>query len=258
MTHSTSTNQWQADTYDHKLDFVSRLGDGILSLLQPQAGERILDLGCGTGDLTAEIAAAGAVAVGIDLSAEMIERGRSKYPHLDLSVQNAYTYRTQEPFDAVFSNAALHWMRDAGTVAETVALALRPGGRFVAEFGGHGNVAALVGATEAALAAHGYDPAGRNPWYFPTVGEYASLLEARGFRVMWAQELDRPTPLKGESGVRDWLDVLADDFFHDVSAPDKASIYQMVEDHLRPAIYVDGQWVADYRRLRICAVKVAE
>jgi len=258
MTHSTSNNQWQADTYDHKLDFVSKMGGDLLSLLQPQPGERVLDIGCGTADLTAKIAAAGAEAVGIDLSSEMIARGRDKYPHLSLSVENAYTYRTTKPFDAVFSNAALHWMKDAQAVAATVATALRTGGRFVAEFGGYRNVAALVEATEAALAAHGYDPSGRNPWYFPTVGQYAAVLEEQGFLVTMAQHFERPTPLHGESGVRDWLDMMADDFFYDVSTEDKAAIYQMVEQRLRPEHYRQGQWIADYRRLRICAIKQAD
>lgn len=258
MTHSTSNNQWQADTYDHKLDFVSKMGSGVLSLLQPQPGERVLDIGCGTADLTAEIAATGAEAVGIDLSPEMIARGRDKYPHLNLSVENAYTYRTTRPFDVVFSNAALHWMKDASAVAATAAHALRTGGRFVAEFGGYRNVASLVEATESALASHGYDPKGRNPWYFPTVGQYAAVLEEQGFLVTMAQHFERPTPLHGESGVRDWLDMMADDFLHDVNAEDKASIYRMVEQRLRPEYYRQGQWIADYRRLRICAVKQAD
>ncbi|NQX49695.1 methyltransferase domain-containing protein [Paenibacillus tritici] len=257
MTHSTSNNQWQADTYDHKLDFVSKMGGDVLSLLQPQPGERVLDIGCGTADLTAKIAAAGAVTVGIDLSPEMIARARDKYPYLSLSAQNAYTYRAAQPFDAVFSNAALHWMKDAHAVAVTVASALRDGGRFVAEFGGYRNVAALVSATESALTAHGYDPQGRNPWYFPTIGQYAAVLEEHGFLIMLAQHFERPTPLHGESGVRDWLDMMADDFFYDVSAEHKAAIYQAVEDQLRPEHYRQGQWIADYRRLRVCAVKQA-
>ncbi|MEK3833322.1 methyltransferase domain-containing protein [Paenibacillus sp. FSL P2-0136] len=258
MNEPASNNQWQADTYDHKLDFVSKLGGDVLSLLQPQPGERVLDIGCGTADLTAKIASAGAETVGIDLSPEMIARGRAKYPHLNLSTQNAYTYRTSGTFDAVFSNAALHWMKDAHAVAVTVASALRTGGRFVAEFGGYRNVAALVNATEAALSAHGYDPQGRNPWYFPTIGEYTAVLEAHGFLVTLAQHFERPTPLQGESGIRDWLDMMADDFFYDVSAEDKTAIYREVEDQLRPEHYRQGQWIADYRRLRVCAVKMAD
>ncbi|MFS0725322.1 class I SAM-dependent methyltransferase [Paenibacillus sp. 1P07SE] len=256
MNHVSSHNHWQAATYDHKLDFVSKLGAGILSLLEPKPGEAILDIGCGTGDLTAEIAAAGAAPVGIDLSPEMIARGKQKYPELNLQVQDAHVFRTEQTFDAVFSNAALHWMPDAQAVIRTISHALKEGGRFVAEFGGYGNVACVIEAVEAALAGHGYDPQGRNPWYFPTIGQYAALLEEHGFLVALAQHVERPTPLQGESGLRDWLDVLADDFFLDVAPDDKASIYRTVETTLKPQIYQRGQWIADYRRLRICAVKV--
>ncbi|WP_010492615.1 methyltransferase domain-containing protein [Paenibacillus elgii] len=255
MRNEPSNRQGNSEVHDDKQIFVDKPGVGILTLLQPRPGERILDVGCGNGNLTAEIAAAGAIPIGIDLSEEMVRQARQKYPELNFQVENACHYRTDVRFDAVFSNAALHWIKDASGVANSIWLALRDGGRFVAEFAGSGNVAVLTAAIEQALETHGYASAGRNPWYFPTIGEYASLLEQIGFRVTLAQHFDSPTPLKGESGVRNWLDKFADYFFPDVTPADKASIYRAIEEKVRPHINREGQWMADTRRLRIVAIK---
>jgi trans-aconitate methyltransferase len=248
-------NQWNSVVYDDKLDLAAKLGGGIMSLLLPRPGERILDVGCGTGALTAELADAGAIPTGIDLSEEMVGRARQKYPGLIFQLEDVCHYRTDVLFDAVFSNAALHWIKDPGAVAHSIWLALREGGRFVAEFAGSGNVGVLTAAMEQALEAHGYAWAGRNPWYFPTIGEYASLLEQTGFRVTLAQHFDRPTPLKGATGVRDWLDKFADYFFPDVTSADKASIYHAIEAAVKPHLERGGQWMIDTSRLRIVAIK---
>ncbi|WP_025717626.1 class I SAM-dependent methyltransferase [Paenibacillus sp. 1-18] len=258
MCSKPSTNHWNTGTNDDRLHLVAGLGPGLLSLLQPRAGERILDVGCGNGDLTAEIAAAGAIPTGLDLSEEMVMRAKQKYPFLNVQVEDACHYRTDVPFDAVFSNAVLHWIKDAEAVARSIWLALREGGRFVAEFAGNGNVAMLTTAMQQALEAHGYTWAGRNPWYFPTIGEYASLLEQTGFRVTLAQHFDRPTPLKADTGLRDWLDKFADYFFSDVTSADKASIYRAIEAKVKPQLDQGGQWMADTRRLRIVAIKPTE
>ncbi|MFC4305408.1 methyltransferase domain-containing protein [Cohnella boryungensis] len=256
MEQNTSTNHWNSEAYDSKLDFVSKLGGGVMELLAPKPGERILDYGCGTGDLTIQLADAGAAPVGIDLSADMITRARQKFPGIDFQIADGLQYRTDHPFDAVFSNAALHWMPQAEAAAKAVWHALKGGGRFVAEFGGHGNVAAITAAISRALEKHGYDPAGRSPWYFPTLGEYSALLERIGFRVTFAQHFDRPTPLKGDSGLADWLDMFSDDFFGDIASSDKkASIYRTIMEEAAPTLYRDGGWFADYKRLRIAAVK---
>ncbi|WP_018759672.1 class I SAM-dependent methyltransferase [Paenibacillus terrigena] len=228
---------------------------GVLSMLQPQAGERILDVGSGNGDLMSKIAAAGAVPIGIDMSEGMVNRARQKYPELDFQVADASQYRTENPYDAVFSHATLHWILDAASVTRSIWLALRDGGRFVTEFAGRGNVAVLTTAIQQALESHGYAWAGRNPWYHPTIGEYASLLERTGFRVMFAHHFDKPTPLKREAGVRIWLDSFSDYFFHDVTAVDKASIYNAIEAQVKPLLYRNGQWMIDTSRLRIVAIK---
>lgn len=254
MCSEHTTNHRNSEAYD-KLNFVAKQGAGALAMLQPRMGERILDVGCGNGDLTAEIAAAGAIPTGIDLSEEMVRRARQKHSGLDIQVGDACHYRTDVRFDAVFSNAALHWIKDSAAVARSIWLALREGGRFVAEFAGSGNAAVLTAAMEQALEAHGYAWAGRNPWYFPTIGEYASLLEQTGFGVTLAQHFERPTPLKGDTGVRDWLDKFDNYFFPDVTPADKASIYSAIEEKVKPHYDRGGQWTADFRRLRIVAIK---
>ncbi|AFC30776.1 trans-aconitate methyltransferase [Paenibacillus mucilaginosus 3016] len=256
MYSSPSSHHRDAEGSHHmKPDFVPKPGAEVLSLLQPQPGERILDVGCGAGDLTAAIAAAGAVPTGIDLSEEIVGRAIQKYPDLHFEVADVCRYRTDAPYDAVFSHASLHWIQDAPAAARSIWLALRKGGRFVAEFAGSGNVARLTSAIELALEEHGYAPAGRNPWYLPTIGEYASLLEHTGFRVTVAQHFDKPSPLPGGTGLQRWLDSFAGHFFPDVTSEDKASIYHAIEAQVKPHLERDGQWMADTSRIRIAAVK---
>ena len=219
---------WDAGLYDSQLGFVSRLGQDLVRLLDPQPGERILDLGCGTGDLLQRIAAAGAVALGLDRSPAMIAEARRKHPRLSFEVADASEYQMEAPFDAVFSNAALHWMRDAPRVVESIWGFLRPGGRLVAEFGGKGNARAVIAGMAEALAPLGIDAQARNPWYFPSLGEYCALLDNQGFRVVQAQHFERPTPLgDGEQGLAHWLDVFAGEFFEGLSGEERAAAYRL-------------------------------
>jgi trans-aconitate methyltransferase len=250
---------WDAALYDRKLGFVSRLGRDLLRVLDPQPGERILDLGCGTGDLAQRIAASGAVPLGLDRSETMIAEARRKHPRLRFVVADAETFREPEPFDAVFSNSALHWMRNAPTVVETIWRALRPGGRFVSEFGGKDNARAVIAGLAAALAPLGIDAAARNPWYFPSLGEYCALLDRQGFRVVQAQHFERPTPLEdGEQGLTYWLDVFAGAFFEGLTDVQRAEAYRRTAEALRGRLWQDGRWVLDYVRLRVVALRPAD
>lgn len=253
----SSVNVWDADLYDDKLGFVSNFGKGLIDLLQPQKGENILDLGCGTGDLTYEISKSGSVVTGIDFSSEMIERAHKKYSDLLFKVENGETFRTETKYDAIFSNAALHWMKQAEKVVESVNLALRPGGRFVAEFGGQGNVQTVIhGITEVLSKDYKMDVTDRNPWYFPSIGEYSTLLEQYGFKVSYALHFDRPTPLTdGEEGLNHWLDSFADDFFPEFSKDEKTIIYGKIKEKIKTDLYKNDIWVADYKRIRIIATK---
>ncbi|MFN8472334.1 MAG: class I SAM-dependent methyltransferase [Anaerolineae bacterium] len=248
------TMAWDAAAYDTQHGYIWKHGAGVVDLLNAQPGERILDLGCGTGHLTAQIDAAGAEVIGIDNDPGMIELARQHYPSLRFEVADGSNFRLDQRFDAVFSNAAIHWMRYPAGVVASVRGALRPGGRFVAEFGGKGNVAAITSALYAAMRPYHPSPESLNPWYFPSVGEYAALLENSDFEVNLAMLFDRPTLVEGgEAGMRSWLGVFAKDFLAAVPPEAHPAIIADVEERLRPALLHDGVWVADYRRLRIVA-----
>jgi trans-aconitate methyltransferase len=223
----------------------------LLELLGPGKGERILDLGCGTGQLTADIAATGAQVVGLDSSPEMLGQARQNYPHLKFVLADATSFRFEEPFDAVFSNAALHWVKNADAAVGSIAAALRPGGRFVAEFGGKGNIASIMGALDAVFGAAAEE---RCPWWFPGIGGYARLLERHGLEVRQASLFDRPTPIEGEHGMEDWIQMFCSSYLRDLSTDGAKEKVREVVAYLRPKLYREGVWMLDYRRLRVVAV----
>lgn len=248
-------NQWDAKLYDRNHVFVSELATDLIELLAPKKSDRILDLGCGTGDLTNKIASQGVEVIGIDSATTMIEQARHKYPHLHFEVLDARNLDYKEEFDAVFSNAALHWITEPDKVIFGIHQALKQGGRFVAEFGGKGNVKAIITALYQALENAGYS-IDLNPWYFPSIAEYGILLEKHGLQLVFATLIDRPTRLKdGEKGLVNWLKMFANSFLYSLSAEQQVSIISDVENQLRPVLYQNDTWFADYRRIRIVAVK---
>jgi trans-aconitate 2-methyltransferase len=249
------SQRWDAELYEDKHAFVWKHGVSLVELLAPQPGERILDLGCGTGHLSAALAAAGAAVVGLDHSTEMLEQARSAYPHLEFVAGDARDFRFSQPFDAVFSNAALHWIRPPEAVVRSVRDALKPGGRFVAEFGGRGNVRAIAAAMRTAAERLGLPLKGPD-WYFPGVAEYATLLESVGLEVRSALLFDRPTPLQGEAGLRDWVAMFGRAVLDAVPPERRDEFLRAVEETARPALFRDGGWTADYRRLRVTAVRI--
>jgi trans-aconitate methyltransferase len=249
-------SQWNAGLYDDKHSFVWKMAAGLLELLEAKPGERILDLGCGTGHLTSQIAATGAKVIGVDRSRDMIQQAREKYSTLQFEVMDAREISFAEPFDAVFSNATLHWIKEAEKVIVGVAKVLRPCGRFVAEFGGQGNVAELLAATERAWSKLGLPGPRPDPWYYPSIAEYSELLEKRGLKVSYATQFDRPTPLEdGERGLQNWLEMFGSALFETLPADHHAQVLRSVELEARPRLFHNGQWVMDYRRLRILASK---
>jgi len=249
-------DRWDSSLYDDRHSFVWKKVGDLIELLDPRPGERILDLGCGTGHLTAQIAARGAEATGLDASVSMIAQARQNYPKLKFVLADASGFRFDQPFDAVFSNAALHWIPEAGSVAASVFHALRPGGRFVLEMGGKGNIARIVAALSAVLQDANFTP--QNPWYFPSAAEYATLLEQHGFEIDALWTIERWNQLEHpEKGLREWLEMFAGVWFEGVPEKAREGLIAEVESRLKTSLFCDGAWWADYKRLRIVAARSA-
>ena len=241
---------WNPDRYARNARFVADLGLGVVELLNAQPGERILDLGCGDGALTRKLVELGCEVVGVDSSDEQIEAARRS--GLDAHVKDCQALDFQREFDAVFSNAALHWMRRPDAVLAGVKRALRPGGRFVAELGGAGCVQRIRLAVEEALARRGIDAAARNPWYFPSAEEYGAKLRLHGFAIDFLSLFDRPTELPGE--LTAWLETFAEPYTSALPTGDRSGFCREVQETLRPQLCdAGGRWQADYVRLRFAA-----
>lgn len=258
-TSASSTNNWNSQLYESNHAFVWQFGENLIDLLSPQENEQILDLGCGTGQLTAKIAQSGAKVTGIDRSETMIVAAKQNYPTLEFLVADARDLQIDSRFDAVFSNATLHWIQPPEAAIQSIHRVLKPGGRFVAEFGGKGNIQTIVQTLEqflptlpATIEPH---PQTRNPWYFPSISEYANLLESYGFEVRYAVLFDRPTPLTGELGMVNWLHMFAHSWIQSLLPDQQQTLVRSIAEQLRPKLYRDGIWIADYRRIRIIAVK---
>jgi len=249
--------KWDAGLYDEKHSFVWKLAAAVLELLDAKPGERVLDLGCGTGHLAAKIAEAGAQVVGVDRSHEMIRQARLKYPSLRFEVMDAREISLDGTFDAVFSNATLHWIKEPERVIAAVQKSLRPRGRLVAEFGGKGNTAELLRAVQKAWAKLGIAGPPPHPWYYPTLAEYAGLLEQQGFEVTHASLFDRPTTLDdGVRGLRNWLEMFGSAIVDGLPEATRERLLVEIERELRPRLFHNDHWVMDYRRLRVAAKRL--
>ena len=253
MAHSlkqSGDQVWSAGGYDTHARFVSTLGAGVQEWLDVKAGERVLDLGCGDGALTAELAEQGAEVVGVDSSPEFVASARER--GLDVRLMDGQALDFEHEFDAVFSNAALHWMTDPQAVVSGVARSLKHGGRFVAEFGGHGNVAAILTALRAVAANRGGDMALAFCWFFPTCDEYSDLLVQSGFTVRRIELIPRPTVLPTD--IAGWLLTFRAPFFAQFGSEADDALHEVVE-LLQPSLCdTKGKWTADYMRLRVDAV----
>lgn len=244
--------RWNPETYAKNARFVSDFGTEVLELLSPQPGERILDVGCGDGVLTEKLVSAGCSVVGIDSSAEQVEGARMR--GLDARVMNAECLPFDSEFDAVFSNAVLHWIRNKQAVVSSAFRALKPGGRFVGEFGGAGNVSTIQNALHESLARRGIDASALDPWTFPTVEEYRKVLEDGGFEVRTITLFPRPTALPTEMVA--WLETFAQPFLSGLDPDDRQKCIVEICESVRPHLY-DSQrgWLADYVRLRFAALR---
>ena len=247
---SASAQRWSAERYAENAAFVPALGAPLVDRLDPKPGERILDLGCGDGTLTADLAVRGCIVVGADASVEMIAAAQAK--GLDARIVDAQQLPFDAEFDGVFSNAVLHWIRNADAVIAGVFRALKPGGRFVGEFGGHTNIAAISVALRAVLPKYGIDaPA---DWYYPTPREYGGRLDRAGFLVEDIALVPRPTPLP--TGMAGWLETFRGTILNALAGDARERAKQELIELLRPSLCDErGQWTADYVRLRFAARK---
>lgn len=254
---AASRHTWDSEAYDRDFSFVAAYGETILGWLDPKPGERILDLGCGTGDLTARLVASGATVVGLDGDESMAARFAERLPEVPVVVLDAQQpWPTEpplhEPFDAIFSNAALHWMPAADAVAASMAARLRPGGRLAVELGGVGNVAVVQASAEAAAHDLGLQ-APRWGRYYPTPAQYADVLERVGFEVRQLELADRPTRLSGPDGLAEWLRLFGRGAMSHLDADQVSSLVVRASEIARDRLFSDGSWWADYRRLRVLA-----
>jgi trans-aconitate methyltransferase len=244
------TTSWNPESYAKNARFVSELGEPLLEWLAPKPGETILDLGCGDGALTEKIAAAGCKVYGADASFAQIQEARRR--GLNAFVMDGRQPALQKTFDAVFTNAVLHWIQPPERVIEGVARCLKPGGRFVGEFGGKGNVEAIRAALHAALRKRGVDPWTVDPWYYPSAAQYAKLLTQFAFTVGYCELVPRPTKLPGD--IVAWLEIFAQPFTKSIRATEREQYLNEIRRELEPSLRkTDGTWYADYVRLRFKA-----
>ncbi|MEM7569089.1 MAG: class I SAM-dependent methyltransferase [Pseudomonadota bacterium] len=249
----TQRKTWSAADYAENARFVPTLaGPVLLDMLAAKPGERILDLGCGDGALTVQIAETGADVLGVDGDGNMVAAAVAMGVTAQCVDGQALSFENE--FDAVFTNAALHWMLDAPAVAAGVFKALKPGGRYVGEFGGFGNIAAVQAAARAVMQARGFALPGALPHYYPTDEDYTALLEQAGFATVNASLIPRPTPLP--TGLIGWLETFGDSLLPGVPDDQHASMFEEMCTLLKPCLCTPGgTWFADYIRLRFTAEK---
>jgi len=249
----TDVQTWDAKGYEHNARFVADLAGEVVGWLAPQPGERILDVGCGDGALTRKLADLGCDVVGIDTSESLLAAAKAR--GLDVRKVDVRQMPFDGEFDAVFSNAVLHWVREPAEAARSMRKALKPGGRLAAEFGGHGNVAAIMTGLRASAMINGADTELAAPWFYPTPEEYAAILRDAGFTVERIGLYPRPTPLP--TGIEGWLETFRKPFFDQFQGAARQKAKSDVIELLRPALCdTAGRWTADYVRLRVAA-KVA-
>lgn len=252
----TKKDLWNASLYDEKHLFVSNYGNDLIELLNPKQGEKVLDLGCGTGDLANVLYGLNMDVIGIDHSENMIQQAQNKYPHIPFYVADATQLTYQNEFDCVFSNATLHWIKTPEAVLQGIYQGLKPGGRMVVEFGGAGNVQTITDELIKQIQEAGISFTDEHfPWYFPAIGEYTSLLESIGFHVSYALHFSRPTKLSGENGLRNWLEMFSPSLFESVESHVKTHIFNTTIDNLHTQLFHNNSWYADYKRIRIIALK---
>ena len=245
-------SEWNAALYDNKHDFVAEYGKGLLEFVPRDKGLSVLDLGCGTGTLTAKLAESAGKVIGVDSSESMIARAEAQYPDIDFMVSDALSLPFDNQFDVVFSNAVFHWIKNHDALLDNVRRVLKPGGMLICEFGAAGNIAAIENAFRKACRDFGYGFEAK--FNFPTSGRFAEMLKNHGFVIERVYDFDRPTPLKdGENGLADWIRQFYAYEIEAVPEDEIRGIIGKVGELTREALWNGSEWVADYRRLRAVA-----
>jgi trans-aconitate methyltransferase len=246
--------KWDAQLYDEKHDFVSKYAEKLVEQVNSGSDQTILDLGCGTGKLSIDLARNGARVVGLDMSEEMIRKAKSTYPSMEFFVADARKMEYIDYFDTVFSNAVLHWIKDQKTLLQAIWRALKPGGHFICEFGAYHCIYQIQSAFREEYEAAGY--VYEDPFFYPTSNEYSDMLREAGFEIVKVIDFDRPTPLvDGENGLRNWMKQFFAVNLAAVTDKDADRIFLAVEKRLRPVLFAEGTWTADYRRIQAFANK---
>lgn len=248
---------WNPDLYKNNHSFVYDYGKDLLALLDPKDGEVILDLGCGTGELTFEISKKTRFITGIDASEKMLSKAKKSYPDIEFLNIDALSMDYRNKFDKVFSNAVFHWIFEQEKFLKNIYNSLKPGGKLIFEMGGKDNTAVIMLNLKKALIKRGFNKnAEKQVMFFPSVGEYSALLEKTGFTVRYALYFDRDTVLNGKDGLKNFINMFHNSYFDDIDENLRNEIIQEVENNVKPVLYKDGIWYADYKRLRIIAEKI--
>jgi trans-aconitate methyltransferase len=246
------TSSWDPQAYAKNARFVADLGQPLLELLAPKPSELIMDLGCGDGALTEKVAASGASVIGTDASIAQARAARAR--GLCVVVVDGHHLCLKRHVDAVFTNAALHWMKQPQRVVQEVWQCLQRGGRFVGEFGGKGNIETIRAALHAALRRRRVDPVTVDPWYYPSAKDFSKLLVNSGFDVGYIEIIPRPTQLPGE--LLNWLEIFAQPFINAAAKDHRQSFLDDVCRRTQSALRdANGRWTVDYVRLRFTALK---
>ncbi|MGN0812422.1 MAG: class I SAM-dependent methyltransferase [Candidatus Coproplasma sp.] len=247
---------WNSDNYDKSFNFVYGYGEGVADLITEPKASLVCDLGCGTGALTKKLAERGYNVIGIDASEQMLNRAKEAYPELQFIQADALSFTLKEKADVIFSNAVFHWIDRCNqpVLLKNIAKNLKQGGRLVCEFGGYGCAQTVHNALKTCFERHNLTY--HHPHYFPTIGEYAPLLEEAGLKVTYAALFDRPTRQVGEHGVADWINMFLPAVFKGVDESEKNAIIKEAEELTKPTLYTPSGWFVDYVRIRLTAVKV--
>ena len=250
-----SNINWDATDYKNNFSFVPAYGEAVINLITKPPGSHVIDLGCGNGSLTDKIARRGYIVTGIDDSEEMLQLARKEHPDLSFIRGNAVSFHLEEKADIVFSNAVFHWIdeKDQQAMLSNICHNLKPGGELVCEFGGAGCAEAVHGTLERCFSERGL--AYRRVFYFPTIGQYALMLEKAGFKTEYAALFDRPTPQNGADGLANWIRMFVKKPFEGIGKELKEKIISDAVSRLRNRLYQNGCWIVDYVRIQFRVFK---